>query len=75
MTIPKPIIQIFLKNQIEPLPFFSHLISKQNNFLPVKQPLALRAFAFRTGSIAFREQGENLLLFRLSPEVALANMM
>lgn len=42
---------------------------------PVKHPLALRALVFRTGSIAFREHGENLLLFFLSPEVALANMM
>ena len=43
--------------------------------LPVKQPLLLRAFAFKTGSIAFNEHGENLLLFRLSPEVARANIM
>ena len=41
----------------------------------VKQPLALLAFAFNTGSIAFKEHGENLLLFLLSPDVALANMM
>lgn len=41
----------------------------------MKQPLALRAFAFSTGSIAFNEHGENLLLFRLSPDVALANIM
>lgn len=43
--------------------------------LPVKHPLLLRAFAFRTGSIALSEQGENLLLFFLSPDVALANIM
>lgn len=43
--------------------------------LPVKQPLALRAFAFKTGSMAFSEHGENLLLFRLSPDVARANII
>lgn len=43
--------------------------------LPVKHPLELRAFAFKTGSIAFSEHGENLLLFRLSPDVARANIM
>lgn len=42
---------------------------------PVKQPLALRAFAFSTGSIALNEHDENLLLFRLSPDVARANIM
>lgn len=43
--------------------------------LPVKQPLALRAFAFNTGSIDFNEHGENRLLFFLSPDVALANII
>jgi hypothetical protein len=43
--------------------------------LPVKHPLELRAFAFKTGSIAFSEHGENLLLFRLSPDVARANII
>jgi hypothetical protein len=43
--------------------------------LPVKHPLELRAFEFKTGSIAFSEHGENLLLFRLSPDVARANIM
>lgn len=43
--------------------------------LPVKQPLALRALAFKTGSIAFNEHGEKRLLLRLSPEVALANII
>lgn len=42
---------------------------------PVKHPLALRAFAFNTGSIALNEHDENLLLFRLSPDVALANII
>lgn len=41
----------------------------------MKHPLALRAFAFSTGSMALSEHGENLLLFRLSPDVARANMI
>ena len=44
-------------------------------YSPVKQPLLLRALEFKTGSIALREHGENLLLLRLSPDVALANIM
>jgi hypothetical protein len=41
----------------------------------VKQPRLLRALAASTGLIASRLHGENLLLLRLSPEVARANMM
>jgi hypothetical protein len=48
---------------------------RKKSSLPVKHPLLLRAFAFSTGSMALSEQGENLLLFRLSPDVARANMM
>lgn len=47
----------------------------EKGFLPVKHPLLLRAFAFKTGSIAFSEHGENLLLFLLSPDVARANII
>lgn len=47
----------------------------RGGYQPVKHPFALRAFAFSTGSIARNEHDENLLLFRLSPDVALANIM
>lgn len=42
---------------------------------PVKQPLGDLALKFSTGLILFRLHGENRLLFFLSPEVALANIM
>lgn len=41
----------------------------------MKQPFELRAFAFKTGFMACKLQGENLLLFFLSPDVALANII
>ena len=44
-------------------------------YIPVKQPCSLRALALRTPLMLLRLQGENLLLFLLSPEVARANMM
>jgi hypothetical protein len=50
---------------------FPHLIVNS----PVKHPFELRAFAFKTGSIDFNEHGENLLLLRLSPDVARANII
>jgi hypothetical protein len=57
----------------------SHLGSVQKEvsqrMSPVKQPLELLALVLRTGLILFRLHGENRLLFFLSPEVALANIM
>lgn len=43
--------------------------------VPVKQPWSLRALALSTPLMLLRLHGENLLLLRLSPDVALANMM
>lgn len=43
--------------------------------IPVKQPFTLRALVFRTAFILLRLQGENLLLFLLSPDVARANII
>lgn len=44
-------------------------------YLPAKHPLEERALAFKTGFMETRLQGLNRLLFRLSPLVALANII
>lgn len=43
--------------------------------LPAKHPFAERALKLRTGLMLLRLHGEKWLLFFLSPDVALANMM